>query len=218
MATIESADLLLPLEVYLAAGIHIGTHVKTNDMRPFIYRVRPDGLYVLDVRKTDERIRVASKFISKFSPESVYAASARQYGFKPVEKFASMIGGKSLTGRFIPGTFTNSKLSNYCEPRLLVVTDPRADWQGMVEAAEMGIPVVGLCDTDNRAQLMDLVIPINNKGRKSIALAYWLLTRQVLRERGVLGPSEDLPATIDDFESKVLVSEEEYGGDYGLEG
>ncbi|MDD1776344.1 MAG: 30S ribosomal protein S2 [Candidatus Methanomethylicus sp.] len=217
MATLETADLLIPLEVYLAAGIHIGTHVKTNDMRPFIYRVRPDGLYVLDVRKTDERIRTSSKFIARFKAEKVYSASARQYGFKPVEKFSSLIGGKSLTGRFIPGTFTNPKLSNYAEPDLLIVTDPRADWQAMVEAAEVGIPVLGFCDTDNRSQLMDLVIPINNKGRKSLALAYWLLARQVLRERGELGPTAELPASIEDFESKMLVAEEEYG-EYELEG
>jgi len=217
MSSLETADLLIPLEVYLAAGIHIGTHVKTNDMRPFIYRVRPDGLYVLDVRKTDERLRIASKFIARFKGEKVYAVSARQYGFKPVEKFASLIGGKALTGRFIPGTFTNPKLPTYVEPELLVVADPRADWQAILESAEVGIPVVGFCDTDNRSQLIDLVIPINNKGRKSLALAYWLLTRQVLRVRGELAPTAELPATIEDFESKVLVAEEEYGG-YEVEG
>ncbi|MGA2574152.1 MAG: 30S ribosomal protein S2 [Candidatus Methanomethylicaceae archaeon] len=217
MATLETADLLIPLEVYLAAGIHIGTHVKTNDMRPFIYRVRPDGLYVLDVRKTDERIRTASKFVARFKSEKVFSSSARQYGFKPVEKFSSIIGGKPLTGRFIPGTFTNPKLPNFAEPELLIVTDPRADWQAIVEAAEVGIPTIGFCDTDNRSQLIDLVIPINNKGRKSLALAYWLMARQVLRERGELAPTAELPASLDDFESKVLVAEEEYGG-YDLEG
>lgn len=212
MATIETAELLIPLEVYLAAGIHIGTHVKTNDMRPFIYRVRPDGLYVLDVKKTDERIKIAAKFISRFKPEKVLAVSARQYGAKPVEKFAATIGGKAITGRFIPGTFTNPKLSTYMEPEVIIVTDPRADWQAILEATKVGIPVVGLCDTDNRCQYIDLAIPINNKGRKSLALAYWLLARQILRERGEIAPAGELTATIEDFESKVLVGEEEYGG------
>ena len=57
-------DLLLPRDTMLSAGIHIGTRIKTLDMAPFIYRVRPDGLFVLDVKKTDERIRVAAKFLS----------------------------------------------------------------------------------------------------------------------------------------------------------
>lgn len=140
MATPETADLLIPLEVYLAAGIHIGTHVKTNDMRPFIYRVRPDGLYVLDVRKTDDRIRAASKFISRFKGDKVFSASARQYGFKPVEKFSSIIGGKSLTGRFIPGTFTNPKLPDYAEPDLLIITDPGLTGKPLSRRQKWGSP------------------------------------------------------------------------------
>ncbi|MCC6013005.1 MAG: 30S ribosomal protein S2 [Candidatus Verstraetearchaeota archaeon] len=212
MTSTESVELLVPIEVYLAAGVHIGTHIKTNDMRPFIFRTRPDGLHILDVRKIDERIRIASKFIARFKGEKVLAVSARQYGFKPVEKFASIIGGKAITGRFIPGTFTNPKLPNYIEPDVLIATDPRADWQAILEASKVGIPVVALCDTDNRCQFVDLIIPVNNKGRKSLALVYWLLARQVLRERGELAPTAELPVTMEDFESKVLISEEEYGG------
>ena len=50
----EEADLLIPVEDYLAAGVHIGTQQKTEDMERFIHRVRTDGLYVLDVSTTDE--------------------------------------------------------------------------------------------------------------------------------------------------------------------
>ena len=59
-------ELLLPRDTLLSAGIHIGTRMKTKDMSPFIYRVRPDGLFVLDVKKTDERIRVVAKFLARF--------------------------------------------------------------------------------------------------------------------------------------------------------
>ncbi|RLG02200.1 MAG: 30S ribosomal protein S2 [Thaumarchaeota archaeon] len=199
----EAVELLIPIEVYLAAGIHIGTHVKTKDMKPYIYRVRPDGLYVLDVRKTDEKIRVAAKMIARYPANKVVAVSARQYGFRPVEKFCSLTGAIPVVGRFIPGTLTNPKLPTYLEPELLVVTDPRADRQAVLEAAEVGIPIVGFCDTDNRAEFLDLIIPINNKGKKALALAYWILTRQVLRERGELAATADLPVSLDEFESKL---------------
>ena len=199
----EAVELLIPIEVYLAAGIHIGTHVKTKDMKPYIYRVRPDGLYVLDVRKTDEKIRIAAKMIARYPANKVVAVSARQYGFRPVEKFCSLTGAIPVVGRFIPGTLTNPKLSTYLEPELLVVTDPRADRQAVLEAAEVGIPIVGFCDTDNRAEFLDLIIPINNKGKKALALAYWILTRQVLRERGELAATADLPVSLDEFESKL---------------
>src|SRR4030067_3735956 len=78
-ATQETAvveELLLPQDTLLSAGIHIGTRIKTLDMEPFIYRVRPDGLFILDVKKTDDRIRVAAKFLARFEPSKVAVAAA----------------------------------------------------------------------------------------------------------------------------------------------
>lgn len=196
-------ELLVPLELYLSAGIHIGTHICTSFMRKFVYRVRPDGLYILDIRKVDERIRIAAKFLAQFLPEKVVAVSVRQYGWKPVQKFCYYTGCKFITGRMLPGTFTNPMLDTYVEPEVVLVTDPRADNQAIDEAARMGIPVVALADTDNRVENVDLIIPCNNKGRRSLALIYWILARQVLRERGQLAPNQDLPEPPEAFEMKL---------------
>lgn len=203
-ATVKEEELLIPLEMYLAAGVRIGTRMKSKPMERFIYSVRPDGLYLLDVKKTDERIRTAAKFIAQYDPHRVVAVSARQYGQRPVKKFCAIVGCIPIVGRFPPGTFTNPSLSKYIEADLLIVTDPRMDAQAVEEASRAGIPVVALCDTDSPLQFIDLVIPVNNKGRRSLALVYWLLARQVLRERGDLPPDGDLPALIDDFEARVL--------------
>lgn len=179
-------ELLTTLDNYLAAGIHIGTQQKNADMKPYIYRVRADGLYVLDVKKSDERIRSAAKFLSKFEPDKIIVVSRRQYGQKPVEDFAKLIGARAISGRFIPGTFTNPNLSSFTEPKVLVVTDPRGDEQPLKEAYNIGIPVVALCDTDNNISKVDVVIPTNNKGKKALTIVYWLLTREILKERGQL--------------------------------
>ncbi len=196
-------ELLAPLDVYLAAGVHIGTHICTKHMERFVYKLRPDGLYILNVRLIDERIRVAAKFISRFNPESVLAVSARQYGFKPVEMFARLTNGKHVIGRFVPGTLTNPRIKSYVESDVVIITDPRTDVQVLVEASKIGIPVVAIASTDSRLANIDLVIPGNNKGRKSLAVIYWLLARQVLRERGVIPPNGDLSVGIEEFETKV---------------
>ncbi|MCD6196439.1 MAG: 30S ribosomal protein S2 [Staphylothermus sp.] len=196
-------ELLIPLDKYLAAGVHIGTHICTKFMEPFVYRVRNDGLYILDIRKIDERIRIAAKFLARYEPEKIAVVSARQYGQKPVLKFCSYVNCKPFIGRFMPGTFTNPSLKWYFEPDVVLLTDPRADSQALKEAAEIGIPIVSLADTDNRTEYIDLIIPANNKGRKSLALIYWLLARQILREKGIIPPDGDLPEPPTDFEVRL---------------
>ena len=199
----EGTVALTDFDTYLSSGVHIGTRQKTGAMRPFIYRARPDGLYVLDVRKTDERIITAGKFLSRFEPTKIIVASARQYGQRPAQRFSEVTGAMPMVGRFIPGTFTNPHYKGYMEPDVLVVTDPIADEQPLREAAQIGIPVVGLCDTDNETADVDLIIPTNNKGRKALALVYWLLARQVLRERGQLQPDQPFEVRVEEFETQA---------------
>ena len=203
--------LLLPRDTLLSAGIHIGTRMKTLDMEPFIYRVRPDGLFVLDVKKTDDRIRVTGKFLSRYEPARVAVAATRLYAHEPVKMFCKLTGATPLIGRFIPGQLSNPQYSSRIDPEVILVCDPRADAQAVKEASRVGIPIVALCSTDNEFTGVDLVIPTNNKGRRALAVVFWLLARQVLRERGELGPDKDPPVTIEDFEAKVTREDEEEG-------
>lgn len=206
---VPEEELLMPRDTLLSAGIHIGTRMKTGDMEQFIYRVRADGLFVLDVKKTDDRIRVAGKFLARYEPGKIAAAAARLYAQEPVSKFCQVTGATPVLGRFIPGLLSNPLYPNRIEPEVLIVSDPRADLQAVKEATSVGIPVVALCSTDNEFNGVDLVIPTNNKGRRALAVIYWLLAKQTLRERGELSVDKDLPLTIDDFEAKIAREEEE---------
>jgi small subunit ribosomal protein S2 len=194
-------ELLIPVDKYLSAGVHIGTHICTKYMESFVYKVRPDGVYILDVRKIDERLRIAGKLLAMYDPAKIAVVSARLYGRKPVLKMCQYLQCKPYVERFLPGTFTNPSLSAYFEPATVLVTDPRADAQAIKEASEIGIPVVAFADTDNKAENIDLVIPANNRGRKSLALLYWILTRQILRERGSIPANSDLPEPPTEFET-----------------
>ncbi len=187
MSSQANSELLIELDEYLRAGVHIGTRTGLKAVRPYIFRIRNDGLFVLDIRRTDERIRLAAKFLARFVPESIAVTSVRTYGIYPVRMFSRVTGALPITGRFIPGTFTNPMLSGrarYIEPDVVLITDPNVDRQALSEASRMGIPTVSLVDTDNNVSNIDLIIPCNNKGRNSLALVYWLLAREILRERG----------------------------------
>jgi small subunit ribosomal protein S2 len=194
---------LVAEDLYLSCGIHIGTQQKNADMVPFIYRVRNDGLFVLDVKKTDERIRAASKFLGRFPADKVLFVSARQYGQKPIRVLATRVGSKAIAGRFMPGTLTNPNVQMYMEPQVIVLTDPAGDAQAMREAMNAGIPIVALCDTNNETKNVDVVVPTNNKGRRSLALVYWLLTREILKARGELTDDNAFDLKIEDFEASL---------------
>jgi small subunit ribosomal protein S2 len=199
----SGTQLLIPEDVYLTSGVHIGTQQKSADMKEFIFKVRTDGLYVLDVKKTDERLRVASKFLSRFDPQRILIVSARQYGQKPAKVFGKTIGAMVVAGRFVPGSLTNPILPKFVEPEILFVTDPAADEQALKEALNVGIPIVGICDANNETKYVDLVIPSNNKGRRALATIYWLLTREVLKARGQFASDEDFKMTVEEFEASL---------------
>jgi small subunit ribosomal protein S2 len=200
---IDSADLLIPEDTYLTSGVHIGTQQKSASMRKFVYKVRYDGLHVLNIRETDRRIRLAAKFLTGIPAEKILAVSQRQYGQKPVKVFAKAIGAVSYSERFVPGCLTNPNLAEYIEPKVLVVTDPATDQQALSEAVSIGIPVIGLCDVNNETRNVDLVIPANNKGRVALATVYWLLSREVLKARGGASAEAPFELTVDDFQAAL---------------
>jgi len=177
-------NYLVSIDEYLAAGVHIGTQQKTKDMMRFVYRVRTDGLYVLDIQSTDDRIIAASELLAKYDISRILVVSSRQYGQFPAKMFAKATGCRFALGRFIPGMLTNPKMDNYFEPEIIVVTDPAGDAQVIKEAFDINVPVIALADSNNLTKNVDLVIPTNNKGRKALSLVYWLLARELCKHNG----------------------------------
>lgn len=193
----------MPLEEYQAAAVQLGTQHKTKGMEPFIERVRNDGLYIIDPNRTDERIRVAAEILARYDPENVLVVSSRQYGHEPAKLFARIVGGESRVGRFVPGTMTNPELDGYLEPEVLVATDPMGDQQAIEEATQVGIPVIALCDSNNEVSEVDLVIPVNNKGRRALATVYWALARETARHQGRLPEDAEFNFGVEDFEEEL---------------
>jgi len=193
-----SEELLVPNDEYLKAGIHIGTKFKTRHMANFIYKTRPDGLSVLNIEGIDERIKHAAQLLSSYAPEDILVVSRRENGWKPVRKMAALTGCKFFAGRYPPGVMTNPNLKNYLEAKILVVTDSWPDRNAINDAMNIGIPVIALCDTNNQANNIDLVVPCNNKGKKSLGLAFYLLTREYMTIRGMLNKGQEA-APIEEF-------------------
>jgi len=175
----------------LAAQCHIGSKNLQVHMEPYLWKTRPDGINVINLGKTWEKIVLAARIIAAVdNPADICVISARPYGQRAVLKFAAHTGAVAIAGRFTPGNFTNYITRSFKEPRLIIVTDPRLDSQAIKEASYVNIPVIALCDTDSPTEYVDVAIPTNNKGRHAIGLIWWLLAREVLRLRGTLASRE----------------------------
>jgi len=193
----------------LSTGIRVGTQVKTKSMANFVQRTRSDGLHVIAIGKTLARIEVVAKFLSRFEVNRVVVYSSREYAKTPIEKFCEITGFVPLTGRFMPGTFSNTLYPKHIDPEVILITDPAMDLQAVVEASKICIPTVSLCDTDNVTSNIDLVIPANNRGRKALAAVFWLLARSILTNQGQITADNPIKYSIEDFETRVVEEDEE---------
>ena len=204
MTEAEAKNLLIDEDTFLTCGVHIGTKQKSKDMEPYVYKVRDDGLRILNVNLTSEKITEAANFLKDYEPKDVLVVSARQYGWKPAKKFADACGFTCIAGRFTPGRLTNPEMRFFIEPKIIVLTDPAADAQAFREAVNISIPVIAMCDSNNLTTDIDIVVPGNNKGRRSLALIYWLMAREILRIKGELPADGELEETIDAFEAPLI--------------
>jgi len=191
--------LLIPNEEYLKSGIHIGTKFKTKYMKDFIYKTRPDGLSVLNIEAIDARIRIAIAFLARYEPNDILVVSRRENGWKGVKKMADLLGIKQFAGRYPPGVLTNPQLKAFVEEKVVVVADPWPDRNAISDALKVGIPIVAFCDTNNQANNIDLVVPCNNKGKKSLGMIFYLLTKGIMETKGMLNKGQDPGLTADDF-------------------
>jgi len=202
------------IKMMLAAKVHLGTRNADHNMNRYIWKCREaDGLYLLNLGKTWEKLMLAARIIVAIeNPADVVVVSARPYGQRAVFKYAQHTGASYIGGRYTPGTFTNQINKRFLEPRLLLVTDPLTDHQPLKESSYVNVPTIAFCDSDAPLKYVDVAIPCNNKNRESIALMYWLLSREVNRMRSIIRRTEPWDIMVDLFMHREVEEAEKAAG------
>jgi len=188
------------IKLLLAAKVHLGTRNIEPQMERYVWKTRPDGVNIINLAKTWEKLVLAARIIVAIeNPSDVCVISGPQNGQRAVLKFANFTGSHAIAGRFTPGTFTNQIQDKFLEPRLLVATDPRSDRQAIRESSYGNVPTIAFANVDSPVQHVDVVIPCNNKSTQAVGLMWWLLAREVLRLRGTLSRTQPWDVMVDLF-------------------
>ncbi len=212
--------MLVDKAEYLSAGIHMGMKGCTEYMKNFVYKTREDGLSVFNLQEVDNKINASINMLSKYN--KILVISNRESSAEAIRKFATLVNGKAIAGRFSPGTLTNPSYRNFYEPDIVVVVDAFTDKQGIEEAKKRRVPIIGLCGTMCSPENIDLVIPINNNSRKSLALFFWILARGIMKVKGSIKKDDEFKETLKDFgdigkPKKSTSGELETGGDFDVD-
>jgi len=197
----DTGDLLVPLDDYMKASIHLGTRVITPDMRPYVYRRRSDGLAIFNTGKIDEKIREAADFLAKFKPDQITVVCKREAGWPAVEKFAEFTGVKTFTKKYPAGVLTNPNLEDFMETDLIIIVDPWLDKNALNDAKKVKIPIIAICDTNNYTQHLENILIGNNKSYKSIGLMFYLLAKLYKEKTGMDYPDPQIEEFISDWEN-----------------
>ncbi len=203
----------------LEVGAYFGHPSRQFDprIRPYLYGKR-QGIYIIDISKTCEKIYQAAEILQKFARENetILFVGTKKQAQEVVKEVAEKLNLPYVDYRWIGGTLTNfncirkrierleeiekleetGQINNYTKkeaailmkekqdlirkfggirhmtslPGILVVVDVKREMNAISEARKLGIPVVGIVDTNGNPELVDYPIPANDDGLKSIQL------------------------------------------------
>jgi small subunit ribosomal protein S2 len=215
----KRTDMLIPLEDYVKSGIYLGTRVVTPTMKQFVYRRRADGLAIFNTDIIDEKLKEGIEYLSQFAPEDVILACKRQAGWRAAQMFSKTTGIKVFAKKYPAGILTNTKLPDFFEAELTIVTDSWLDKNALNDTLNVHKKVLMICDTNNFSQGADKIIIGNNKSGKSLGVIFYLLARGYCKARGIEADIPDLEFwTIEEEEKEKVVKKvlEQTNAEFGV--
>ncbi|KAL0263916.1 UNVERIFIED_CONTAM: hypothetical protein PYX00_011247 [Menopon gallinae] len=174
------------VKAIILSSAHLGSTTSTTSFKQYIYGRRKDDLiHVININETWKKLIMAARlFVSIEDPSDIVVASNKKFGKRAVLKFCGETGATPLIGRFTPGGFTNQVIKGVKEARLVVVSDPYADKQTVVEASYVNTPCIAFCNSDNSLSMVDVAIPMNNRSPLSIGCGFYLFAKVIKYIKG----------------------------------
>lgn len=188
-------------KLMIAATCHLGGQSLNHKMSEYSFGRRNDKVFVFNLQKTWDKLVLAAQIIVSYkNRKDIVVVSSKKFGYKPAGIFAKAVGATHITTNFVPGTFTNkSSTKGITEPRLIITVDPFTDKQTICEASYINVPCISLANTDNDIELIDCVIPCNNRSATSIGAIFFILGQLVKYMQGDIELSDEIRLLADAY-------------------
>ena len=156
----------------LEAGVHYGHQTARWNPRmgEFIYGDR-NGIHILDLTQTVPMLDAALKAVRDTVAKGgrILFVGTKRQAQKAVAEAAEKCAQYYMNHRWLGGT-----------PDLIFVIDVGKEALAITEARKLGIPVVGIVDSNCSPKDIDFVIPGNDDASRAIALYCDLISRAAL--------------------------------------
>ena len=169
---------VISMKQLLEAGVHFGHQTRrwNPKMAQYIFTER-NGIYIIDLQKTVRKVDEAYAFVRDIAMEgkTILFVGTKKQAQESIESEAKRCNMFYVNNRWLGGIREMKKL-----PGALFVVDPRKEHIAVTEARILGIPIVGIVDTNCDPDEIDYVIPGNDDAIRAVKLIAGKLADAVL--------------------------------------
>ena len=217
---------VVAMKQLLEAGVHFGHQTRRWDpkMAEYIFQAR-NGIHIIDLQKTSKKLDEAYSFMKEQAEEgkTVLFVGTKKQAQECMKEAAEKSGMYYINQRWLGGMLTNfgtirtrverlKELERMQEDGTFEVL-PKKERIAILEARKLGIPVVGLIDTNCNPEDLDYPIPGNDDAIRAVKLIADAMANAIIEgKQGESMDSSDLERVAEETEAETIeevVAEEE---------
>ena len=204
---------VISMKQLLEAGVHFGHQTRrwNPKMAPYIYTER-NGIYIIDLQQSVGMVDDAYNAIADIVADggSILFVGTKKQAQDAIKTEAERCGQFYVNERWLGGMLTNFKTIQSRIARLKEIEAMEADGTFDVlpkkericvqEAHTLGIPLIGICDTNCDPEELDYVIPGNDDAIRAVKLIVSKMADAVIEaKQGTADVDGEIEAESEEF-------------------
>ena len=186
---------VISMKQLLEAGVHFGHQTRrwNPKMAQYIFTER-NGIYIIDLQKTVKKVEEAYRFtkeIAETGKPILFVGTKKQaqegvFNVLPKKEVIKLRAEKEKLEKYLNGIKDMPEL-----PAAIFVVDPRKENIAIQEAHRLGIPVIGIVDTNCDPEQLDFAIPGNDDAIRAVKLITGAMATAIIEGRQAIADDQE---------------------------